>query len=111
MARAPKDSGGKKPTTPTSATGTASAVVAAANPNNLQTVSVAFTPSSYIGKGTVTYTATSSPGGITGTSATSPITGTGLTSGTAYTFTVVANTNYGVPSDISAASPAVTPPY
>jgi hypothetical protein len=72
-------------------------------------VSVAFTASSYIGKGTITYTATSSPSGITATGSSSPITVSGLTTGTAYTFTVVGNTNYGVASAASASSNSVTP--
>jgi hypothetical protein len=73
------------------------------------TASVAFTPSTYIGKGTITYTATSSPGSITATSSSSPITVTGLTTGTAYTFTVQGTTNYGVASAASSASNSVTP--
>jgi len=95
--------GGLQPTAPTIGTATGGSASA----------SVAFTASSYIGKGTITYTATSSPGGITGTSATSPITVSGLTNGTAYTFTVVGNTNYGVASAASASSNSVTPavPY
>jgi hypothetical protein len=92
-------SGGMQPTAPTIGTATAGDT----------TASVAFTASSYIGKGTITYTATSSPGGLTGTSATSPIAVTGLTNGTAYTFTVVGNTNYGVASVASAASNSITP--
>jgi hypothetical protein len=56
--------GGANPTAPTIGTATAGD----------QSATVAFTPSSYLGKGgTVTYTATSSPGGFTGTSTTSPI--------------------------------------
>ena len=94
-------SGGKKPTTPTIGTAT--------DGGTGTTVSVAFTPSTYIGKGTITYTATSSPGSLTGTGASSPITVSGLTTGTAYTFTVKGNTNYGVASDNSAASNSVTP--
>jgi hypothetical protein len=70
---------------------------------------VPFTASSYVGKGTITYTATSSPSGITGTSASSPITVSGLSNGTAYTFTVVGATNYGVSSGASGASNSVTP--
>jgi Fibronectin type III domain len=53
------------------------------------------------------YTATSSPGGITGTSSTSPIRVSGLTTSTAYTFTVVANNNYGF-APVTAASNSVT---
>jgi hypothetical protein len=93
-------SGGMQPTAPTIGTATSASDT---------TASVAFTASSYIGKGTITYTATSSPGGLTGTSATSPITVTGLTTGTAYTFTVVGTTNYGVSSAASASSNSVTP--
>jgi len=92
-------SGGSKPTTPTIGTATAGDASA----------SVPFTASSYVGKGTITYTATSSPGGVTGTSATSPITVSGLTNGTSYTFTVVGSTNYGVSSGASGASNSVTP--
>jgi hypothetical protein len=88
-----------QPTAPTIGTATAGDT----------TASVAFTASSYIGKGTITYTATSSPGGLTATGASSPLTVTGLTNGTAYTFTVVGNTNYGVASVASAASNSVTP--
>lgn len=73
------------------------------------TASVAFTPSTYIGKGTITYTATSSPGSITATSSSSPITVSGLTTGTSYTFTVQGTTNYGVTSAVSSASNSVTP--
>lgn len=94
-------SGGKKPTTPTIGTAT--------DGGTGTTVSVAFTPSTYIGKSTITYTATSSPGSITGTGSGSPITVSGLTTGTAYTFTVAGTTAYGVASDSSAASNSVTP--
>jgi hypothetical protein len=92
--------GGMQPTAPTIGTATAASDT---------TATVAFTASSYIGKGTITYTATSSPGGLTATGASSPITVTGLTTGTAYTFTVVGNTNYGVASVASAASNSITP--
>lgn len=92
-------SGGKRPGAPTIGTATAGNASA----------TVAYTAPSYLGKGgTVTYTATSSPGGLTGTGA-SPITVSGLTNGTAYTFTVTATTSYGVTSAASAASNSVTP--
>lgn len=72
------------------------------------TVSVAFTAGANGGKAVTTYTATSSPGGLTGTGASSPITVSGLTAGTAYTFTVTA-TNANGTSASSAASNSVTP--
>jgi hypothetical protein len=71
-------------------------------------VSIAFTEPAYKGKGSITYTATSSPGGFNATSASSPITVTGLTNGTSYTFTVTALTASGV-STSSSASSSVTP--
>lgn len=49
--------------------------------------SVTFTPATTGGAASL-YTATSSPGSITGTSTASPISVSGLTQGTAYTFTV-----------------------
>jgi hypothetical protein len=91
--------GGLQPSTPTIGTATAGDA----------TASVAFTPSTYIGKGTITYTATSNPGGLTNTGSSSPIIVSGLTNGTAYTFTVTGNTNYGVASVASNASNSVTP--
>ena len=73
-------------------------------------VSVEFTPSSYIGKGTITYVATSSPGGLTSSAgASSPLTVSGLTNGTAYTFTVVGTASNGVASTASSPSSPVTP--
>ena len=92
-------SAGKKPTTPTIVSATAGNASA----------SVAFTVSTYIGKGTISYTATSNPSGITGASASSPITVSGLSNGTQYTFNVVGTTNYGVPSGASEFSNPVTP--
>jgi len=92
--------GGGKPGTPTVGTAVAGSGQA----------TVPFTAPANTGKGgTVTYRATSSPGSITGTSTTSPITVSGLTNGTAYTFTVRAETSYGVNSDESAASNSITP--
>jgi hypothetical protein len=71
------------------------------------TVSIGFTPNGTGGK-TVTYTATSSPGGFTGSSSGSPISVSGLSNGTAYTFTVVASNANGSAA-ASAASNAATP--
>jgi hypothetical protein len=70
--------------------------------------SVTFTAPTYVGSGITGYTATSSPGGITGTGASSPVTVSGLTAGTAYTFTVTATTAGGQ-GPASAASNSVTP--
>jgi hypothetical protein len=93
-------SGGSRPSAPV--------IGSATDGGTGTTASVAFTPSTYVGKGSITYTATSSPGSITATGS-SPITVTGLTTGTAYTFTVKGTTNYGVTSAVSSASNSVTP--
>jgi len=88
----------KVPNAPTIGTATASGLSA----------SVTFTAPSNIGGGAITgYTVVSSPGGITGTGASSPVTVSGLTSGTSYTFTVVANNAYGS-GPASAASNSIT---
>lgn len=68
---------------------------------------VTFTPATTGGTAT-TFTATSTPGSITGTAASSPITISGLTNGTAYTFTVTATNSTGT-SAASSASNQVTP--
>ena len=68
-------------------------------------------PSSNGGSDITSYTATSSPGGITGTisqSGSGDITVTGLTNGTSYTFTVTATNAIGT-SVASVASNSVTP--
>jgi uncharacterized protein (TIGR02145 family) len=81
--------------------GTATAGVAQAT--------VTFTePVSDGGSAITGYTATSSPGGLTGIGTASPITVTGLTNGTAYTFTVIATNANGI-SLASSASNSVTP--
>jgi hypothetical protein len=70
---------------------------------------VAFTEPAYKGKGNVSYTVTSSPGGFTGTGSSSPITVSGLTNGTSYTFTITTTGASGVGSAASAASNSVAP--
>lgn len=70
---------------------------------------VVFDPPAEDGGSPITgYTATSSPGGITGTGASSPVEVTGLTTATPYTFTVKATNAVG-DSVASAASNSVTP--
>ena len=71
-------------------------------------VTVAFNEPAYRGKGTVTYTATSSPSGISATGSSSPIVVTGLANGTSYTFAVATVSVNGV-STSSNASSSVTP--
>ena len=99
-------SDGRQPTAPTIGTATAGNASA----------TVAFTAPTYLGKPSTNnlYVAISSPGSITGSSATSPITVSGLTNGTAYTFTVTAQTRNTYNSVIatstaSSASNSVTP--
>lgn len=87
---------GMKPGAPTSVVGTA---------GNTQ-VSVAFTAST-IGTGTPSFTATSTPSGLTASGASSPLVVTGLANGTAYTFVVTATNAFG--STASEASASVTP--
>jgi uncharacterized protein YhjY with autotransporter beta-barrel domain len=74
-----------------------------------QQATVNFTaPASSGGSSISGYTATSSPGGLTGTCSATPCTVTGLTNGTSYTFTVSATNGIGTGA-ASAASNAVTP--
>jgi uncharacterized protein (TIGR02145 family) len=71
--------------------------------------SVSFTaPAGNGGSAIMTYTATSSPGGISATGTTSPITVFGLTNGVSYTFSVVA-TNVNGDSPPSTASNTIIP--
>ena len=83
---------------------------------NTSTVAVQFTAPAEDGYATIeTYTATSSPGGITGTlsqAGSGTITVTGLTEGTSYTFTVTATNSYttGNPSSASNSVVPVPPP-
>jgi hypothetical protein len=66
-------------------------IIGTATKTGSTTATVAFAAPLSDGGSTITgYTATSSPGNITGTAATSPITVTGLSAGTSYTFTVTA---------------------
>ena len=69
-------------------------------------VNVAFTPDTTYWPAT-SYTATSTPGSLTGTGASSPVTVTGLSSQTAYTFTVKGSNTAGA-SVASGASASVT---
>lgn len=71
-------------------------------------VSVTFTAATRGGRA-VSYTATSTPGSITGTSTSSPITVAGLTNGTAYTFAVTGTGFDGAVTSASSASNSVTP--
>jgi hypothetical protein len=80
--------------------GTPTAVSATATGQTTATVS--FTaPANTGGSAISNYSVTSSPGGVTASGNSSPITVTGLNSGTAYTFTVVANN--GVINSVSSA--------
>ena len=72
-------------------------------------VSVSFTaPASTGGAAITAYTVTSSPGGLTASGTGSPLTVLGLTNGTAYTFSVTAQSAAGT-SGASSASNSVTP--
>ena len=85
------------PDTPTIGTATA----------GLNSASITFTPATTGGTASL-FTATSSPGSITGTSATSPITVSGLIAGTTYTFTVRGSNSTGT-SPASSASNSIIP--
>jgi hypothetical protein len=104
-------SDGRQPTAPTIGTATAGNASA----------SIPFTNPLYLGKPSTNniYVAISSPGSVTGSSATSPISVTGLTNGTAYTFTVTAQTRNvdnsviatSLPSSASNSVSPVAPPF
>lgn len=94
--------GNKWPTLPLAPT-----IGTATNPETGATIIVPFTPGELYG-GTVQYTATSSPGSITGTGSSSPISVSGLTNNTSYTFSVVAVTGAGT-SAASSASNSIAP--
>lgn len=71
-------------------------------------VSVAFTAPANIGGSAITSYTVFSSGGQTATGSASPVIVTGLTTGTAYTFTVLATNSYGS-SPVSASSNSATP--
>gem|GEM_PF-1315229 len=74
-----------------------------------EAATVAFTPPADNGSSAITgYTATSTPGGLTGACSSSPCTVTGLNNGTAYTFTVTATNGEGTGA-ASSPSASVTP--
>jgi hypothetical protein len=86
------------PSSPTISTATA----------GVASASVSFTAPSYTGPGSISYTVTSSPGGLTGTGSSSPITVSGLSPSSSYTFTVTATNTNGT-SAPSSGSNSITP--
>jgi hypothetical protein len=87
-------------------------IIGTATPTSLTSISVAFTaPASNGGSTIQSYTATSSPGGITGTlnqAGSGTIIVTGLTTGTSYTFTVTATNSVGTSSPSSVSNSIAT---
>jgi len=84
--------------------------IGTATTTGITTATVAFTAptnTGYPAGGITSYTATSSPGGITATGASSPISMTGLSGGTSYTFTVTATNATGT-GPASSASNSIT---
>ncbi len=96
---------GVAPFTPAAVPGQPTSV--AGTPGNTQ-VPVTWAAPAANGSTITSYTATSSPGGLTCTTATLGCTVTGLTNGTAYTFTVTATNGMGAGA-VSAASASITP--
>jgi len=87
-------------------------IIGTATPTSLTTATVAFTaPTSNGGSIIQSYTATSTPGGITGTltqAGSGTIIVNGLTTGTSYTFTVTATNSVGTGSPSSASNSITT---
>jgi len=61
------------------------------------------------GSAIISYTVTSSPGGLIATTSTTSATVTGLTNGTSYTFTVIATNNVGPSTASNATNPPIIP--
>lgn len=79
-----------------------------ATPSGTGEIKITFSAPASTGGATITgYTATSSPGGITGTGTNSPIIVSGLTVGQSYTFTVTATNSAGTSSASAASNAAV----
>ena len=95
--------------TPFILTGTVPATPVISNASSVSSTSANVVLSAPVA-GATSYTATSSPGGLTGTSATTTITVNSLTSLTTYTFTVVATNGMTASSFSSNASNSVTTP-
>ena len=90
----------------------AASVISSVEQTDTGKVTVSFTTPKLAGI-TTTWTATSSPGGLTASNTTgAPITVTGLSSGVPYTFTVRAETADGLaPTSVASSSVTLTPTY